>query len=125
MKLITTEDDFDVNEKEQMSKMASQIDLSRVVDVLTRQLSHKQIHTRIAVLRWVLQLHMKTPNRVNPIYYLILKLYLSRYFFILFTLIFILSQLFQHIEQLFPALVKTLSDPSDEVRDFVIFLFIG
>ena len=25
-------------------------------------------------------------------------------------------QLFQHIEQLFPALVKTLSDPSDEVR---------
>eukprot|EP00111_Clytia_hemisphaerica_P021141 TCONS_00062279-protein len=86
MKLITTEDDYDVNEKETITKMASQIDLSRVVEVLTRQLSHKQIHTRIAVLRWVLQLHMKTPNR-----------------------------LFQHIEQLFPALVKTLSDPSDEV----------
>ena len=65
MKLITTEDDYDVNEKETITKMASQIDLSRVVDVLTRQLSHKQIYTRIAVLRWVLQLHMKTPNRVS------------------------------------------------------------
>ena len=64
MKLITTEDDYDVNEKDTITKMASQIDLSRVVEVLTRQLSHKQIHTRIAVLRWVLQLHMKTPNRV-------------------------------------------------------------
>lgn len=72
MRLITTEDDYEDSEKEQMSKMASQLDLSRVVDVLTRQLSHKQIHTRIAVLRWVLQLHMKTPNRVGShifIYY--------------------------------------------------------
>lgn len=92
MKLITIEDDIDLLASNQASgstekpKTVSQLDLSRVVDVLTRQLSHKQIHTRLAVLRWVLQLLMKTPNR-----------------------------LFQHIEQLFPALVKTLSDPCDEV----------
>lgn len=76
MKLITTEDDYDVNEKETITKMASQIDLSRVVEVLTRQLSHKQIHTRIAVLRWVLQLHMKTPNRVRK--YIIISVMLQK-----------------------------------------------
>ncbi|XP_065676079.1 protein VAC14 homolog isoform X2 [Hydra vulgaris] len=86
MRLITTEDDIDVTETEQSSKRVGQLDLGRLVEVLTRQISHKQINTRIAVLRWVLQLHMKTPNR-----------------------------LFRHIEQLFPALIKTLSDPSDEV----------
>jgi len=86
MRLITTEDDLDGTESEMSAKIVAQLDLGRVLEVLTRQLSHKQIHTRVAVLRWVLQLHMKTPHR-----------------------------LFQHIEQLFPSLVKTLSDPSDEV----------
>lgn len=88
MRLITTEDDIDGTEKEILSKVtaASQLDLGRVVDVLTRQLSHREISTRLTVLQWVRQLHMKTPHR-----------------------------LFNHMEQLFPALVKTVSDESDEV----------
>ena len=106
MKLITTEDDIDEETAKEAAKHTDpasaaasssatttgpvvkvlQLDLNRVVEVLTRQLSHKQIHTRLAVLRWVLQLLMKTPSRI-----------------------------FKHIERLFPALVKTLSDPSDEV----------
>ena len=31
-------------------------------------------------------------------------------------------QFFKHIEQLFPALVKTLTDPSDEVKNVLIFV---
>lgn len=66
MRLITTEDDIDGTEKEILSKVtaASQLDLGRVVDVLTRQLSHREISTRLTVLQWVRQLHMKTPHRV-------------------------------------------------------------
>lgn len=63
-RLITTQDDIDPSQSETSAKIAAQLDLGRVVEVLTRQLSHKQIRTRLAVLRWVSHLHMNTPNRV-------------------------------------------------------------
>ncbi|KXJ24188.1 protein VAC14 homolog [Exaiptasia diaphana] len=91
MRLIT-EDDDKVYEAEDMecdneiTVVQIQLDIGPVVEVLTKQLTHKSIQTRIAMLRWILQLHLKTPNK-----------------------------LFQHIEVLFPELLKTLSDPSDEV----------
>ncbi|XP_027047389.1 protein VAC14 homolog [Pocillopora damicornis] len=95
MRLITEDDDKDVDSDTVsmdcdndfvQPQTQTQLDLGPVVDVLTVQLSHKSIQTRIAVLRWVLLLHMKTPNKI-----------------------------FGQIEQLFPELLKTLSDPSDEV----------
>eukprot|EP00795_Rhopilema_esculentum_P001341 gene1341-15741_t len=86
MRLITTEDDNEVAKKDNPGKSSVQLELGPFVEVLTKQLSNKAIQTRVAVLRWVLQLHMKVPNK-----------------------------LFKHIEMLFPALLKTLSDPSDEV----------
>ncbi|PFX23014.1 Protein VAC14-like [Stylophora pistillata] len=95
MRLITEDDDKDVDSDTVsmdcdndfvQPQTQTQLDLGPVVNVLTVQLSHKSIQTRIAVLRWVLLLHMKTPNKI-----------------------------FGQIEQLFPELLKTLSDPSDEV----------
>jgi len=44
------------------------------------------MQTRIASLRWIYTLHIKTPNKI-----------------------------FQHVDELFPLLLKTLSDTSDEV----------
>ncbi|XP_031569488.1 protein VAC14 homolog [Actinia tenebrosa] len=92
MRLITEDDDKTIEtgtvsmECDDITVVQIQLDLRPVVEVLTKQLAHKSIPTRIAMLRWVLQLHLKTPNK-----------------------------LFQHIEVLFPELLKTLSDPSDEV----------
>lgn len=63
-----------------------QLQLSPVVEVLTEHLTHESMQTRIAVLRWFYQLHTKVPNKI-----------------------------FCHIEIIFPVLLKTLSDPSDEV----------
>ncbi|XP_065199328.1 protein VAC14 homolog [Sycon ciliatum] len=60
--------------------------LQSVVDILTVQLLHKSVETRSAGLRWMLHLHLKTPKKI----------------FILGT-------------QLFPVLLKTLSDTSDKV----------
>eukprot|EP00794_Sanderia_malayensis_P019211 gene19211-21135_t len=88
MRLITTEDDNEIGKKgkEETRRFSVRLELGPMVEVLTKQLSNKAIQTRVAVLRWVLQLHMKVPNK-----------------------------LFRHIDLLFPALLKTLSDPSDEV----------
>ena len=74
MRLITEDDDKDVDSDTVsmdcdndfvQPQTQTQLDLGPVVDVLTVQLSHKSIQTRIAVLRWVLLLHMKTPNKVG------------------------------------------------------------
>jgi len=71
MRLITEADDKDVDSDaismdcdNDLVEPPAQLDLGPVVNVLTCQLSHKSIQTRIAVLRWVLLLHMKTPNKV-------------------------------------------------------------
>lgn len=41
-----------------------QLDVSSVVEVLTKQLSYKAMQTRIAALRWIYHLHINTPNKV-------------------------------------------------------------
>lgn len=93
MRLITEDDDKDVDGDaismdcdNAVVEMPTQLDLGPVINVLTNQLANKSIQTRIAVLRWVLLLHMKTPNKI-----------------------------FGKIEDLFPKLLDALSDPSDEV----------
>lgn len=71
MRLITENDDKDIDSDavsmdcdNTVVDLQTQLDLHPVVDVLTDQLKNKSIQTRIAVLRWVLLLHMKTPNKV-------------------------------------------------------------
>lgn len=71
MRLITENDDKDIDSDavsmdcdNTVVDLQTQLDLHPVVDVLTDQLTNKSIQTRIAVLRWVLLLHMKTPNKV-------------------------------------------------------------
>lgn len=72
MRLITEDDDKDVDGDaismdcdNAVVEMPTQLDLGPVINVLTNQLANKSIQTRIAVLRWVLLLHMKTPNKVS------------------------------------------------------------
>ncbi|CAH3026669.1 unnamed protein product [Porites evermanni] len=93
MRLITEDDDKDFDSDSvamdcdnAVVEPQTQLDVGPVVDVLTLYMTHKSIQTRIAVLRWVLLLHVKTPNKI-----------------------------FGQIDQLFPKLLDTLSDPSDEV----------
>ena len=71
MRLITEDDDKDFDSDSismdcdnAVTEPQTQLDLGPVVNVLTTQLTHRSIQTRIAVLRWVLLLHMKTPNKV-------------------------------------------------------------
>lgn len=66
--------------------IATELELTPLVNVLTRQLMHVSMQTRIAVLRWFLHLFTKIPNKI-----------------------------FLHVEEIFPKLLQTLSDPSDEV----------
>lgn len=66
--------------------IAPELDVPSVVTVLTRQLLHDSMPTRITALRWIYHLFTKLPTKM-----------------------------FHHVEELFPLLLKTLSDPSDEV----------
>nr|XP_054748372.1 protein VAC14 homolog [Lytechinus pictus] len=96
MRLVTQSDDEDTNqhaitstpEKSDITSITLpvKLQLAPIVQVLTRYLGHKSMQTRIAVLQWIYHLHIKTPKKI-----------------------------FYHVEQLFPVLLKTLSDPSDEV----------
>ena len=54
--------------------------------MLTLQFLNESVETRLAALRWILMLHIKSPEKI-----------------------------FALVEEVFPALLKTLSDPSDEV----------
>lgn len=92
MKLITNHSD---NEKANANELASQevgnkaalsVDLNSVIDVLTRNLQNTAVPTKVAVLRWIYHLHLKMGD-----------------------------QMFKYVDETFPVLLKTLSDPSDEV----------
>ena len=72
MRLITEDDDKDFDGDSvamdcdnAVMEPQTQLDVGPVVDVLTVYMTHKSIQTRIAVLRWVLLLHVKTPNKVR------------------------------------------------------------
>ncbi|XP_064466584.1 protein VAC14 homolog [Ornithodoros turicata] len=107
MQLVTLEDDNNVAEvKEHPGKredgvteghpaadvsqaadvLDRELDLTLLVNVLSRQLLHVSMQTRIAVLRWFFHLYIKIPNKI-----------------------------FRQVEEIFPVLLQTLSDPSDEV----------
>ncbi|XP_021933263.1 protein VAC14 homolog isoform X2 [Zootermopsis nevadensis] len=104
MKLITVEDDRDLPEGSEMVEPAdeaapssrelqtqkkcvtTELDLPTVVDVLIRHLLHTSVQTKVAVLHWIYHLHIRIPNKM-----------------------------FRHVDELFPVLLRTLSDSSDEV----------
>ncbi|MPC44386.1 Protein VAC14 [Portunus trituberculatus] len=67
------------------------LDLSSVMDVLQKQLRNTPVPCKTAVLRWIYHLHNKIPNKMC-----------------------------RYLEELFPVLLRTLSDPSDEVVLLVI-----
>lgn len=62
------------------------LDLMAMVQVLHNNLDFESVLTRVAVLRWIHHLYQKMPSRVFP-----------------------------HMEELFPNLLKLLSDVSDDV----------
>ncbi|XP_071957548.1 protein VAC14 homolog [Antedon mediterranea] len=105
MRLVTTEDDKDDDESKKEEKQVEgslhtnsikvssslppkiKLEIAPVVEVLLKHLHQQSLmQTKIAVLRWIYHLHLKTPRKI-----------------------------FQHVEQIFPVLLETLSDVSDEV----------
>uniref|UniRef100_A0A8D2ZLM9 Protein VAC14 homolog n=1 Tax=Scophthalmus maximus TaxID=52904 RepID=A0A8D2ZLM9_SCOMX len=89
MKLVTPEDDEDEEEERAIADRPQvTLDLDGIVQVLDRHLhdSSTGMMTRIAVLKWLYHLYIKTPRKM-----------------------------FRHTDSLFPMLLKTLSDESDEV----------
>ncbi|XP_076248910.1 protein VAC14 homolog [Calliopsis andreniformis] len=97
MKLITMENTQIVNNKSekdaqiqqdssQHCSLAESLDLSSVVEVLIKHLMYMSVQTKVAVLKWIHHLFTNIPHKI-----------------------------FNHIENLFPILMKSLSDNSDEV----------
>lgn len=70
----------------QSCSLAESLDLSSVVEVLTKYLMCMSVQTKVAVLKWIHHLFTNIPHKM-----------------------------FNHIENLFPILMKSLSDNSDEV----------
>ncbi|XP_045617468.1 protein VAC14 homolog [Procambarus clarkii] len=102
MDLITVEDDRDGPEGSadkfsdhnsfSMEKHECEgLDLCSVMEVLRNQLRNTPVSCKTAVLKWIYHLHNKIPNKMC-----------------------------RYLEELFHALLKTLSDPSDEVVLLVI-----
>ncbi|KAI5708796.1 hypothetical protein M8J76_003535 [Diaphorina citri] len=65
---------------------SSKLDVASVVEVLSKYLIHTSVPTKVACLRWIYHLHSVIPNRF-----------------------------YNHVEELFPILLKVLSDTTDEV----------
>ncbi|XP_006618981.1 protein VAC14 homolog [Apis dorsata] len=95
MKLITMKNKEIVNnetdvqsqkDSSQSCSLAESLDLSSVVEVLTKYLMCMSVQTKVAVLKWIHHLFTNIPHKM-----------------------------FNHIENLFPILMKSLSDNSDEV----------
>ncbi|EGG21518.1 hypothetical protein DFA_01404 [Cavenderia fasciculata] len=62
------------------------IPMKELIEIITKFLSSNSVQSRLNCLRWILMLHNKLPNEIGP-----------------------------HLGDLFPHLLKTLSDSSDEV----------
>lgn len=69
------------------------------------------METKVAVLRWIHELHQKLPNRVCSFFFFFFFYSFCEF---LASLNFFL-QMSQHIEELFPLLLRSLSDRSDKV----------
>ncbi|CAL1687419.1 unnamed protein product [Lasius platythorax] len=74
------------NDTMQNCSLAESLDLPSVVEVLTKHLLYLSVQTKVAVLKWIHHLFINIPHKM-----------------------------FNHIEDLFPILMKSLSDSSDEV----------
>lgn len=74
------------NDIMQNYSLAENLDLPSIVEVLTKHLLYLSVQTKVAVLKWIHHLFINIPH-----------------------------QMFNHIEDLFPILMKSLSDTSDEV----------
>lgn len=93
------------------------LDLDGIVQVLDRHLhdSSTGMMTRIAVLKWLYHLYIKTPRKVS------LNVILNMQFQVILKHAMLIHstvypwQMFKHTDSLFPMLLKTLSDESDEV----------
>lgn len=74
--------------REERAAEDGSVDFSRIVEVLNRELRRPEnsTHIKLAVLRWIHHLHAHVPVKVN-----------------------------QHIEEIFPALIRTLVDPEEQV----------
>ncbi|CAD6238651.1 GSCOCG00008503001-RA-CDS [Cotesia congregata] len=97
MELITTEDlvitcdpdDKKANKKEDKpedDKKPEGLNLTKIVEVLTKHLKQTSVQTKIATLKWIYHLFIHIPNKM-----------------------------YNHIDDLFPVLMRTLGDNSDEV----------
>ncbi|KAL3288363.1 hypothetical protein HHI36_002811 [Cryptolaemus montrouzieri] len=88
MKLLSLQGENmeDAEVRPETDKVEAKIELTSVVSVLTQFIMHNSIQTKVAVLKWIHDLYIKIPN-----------------------------QMVQHIDTIFPALQRTLSDQSDEV----------
>lgn len=103
MELITIEDDregpegsADTSKEASSSSTSGEVnnqglDLGSVMEVLLKQLRNTPVPCKTAVLRWIYHLHNKIPNKMC-----------------------------RYLEELFHVLLRTLSDPSDEVVLLVI-----
>lgn len=93
MKLISLQDqNNDIHDRNyekvgaEGDRELNKLDLVSVVTVLTQYIMHNSIQTKVAVLKWIHDLYMKMPN-----------------------------EMVCHMDTLFPALQKTLTDESDQV----------
>lgn len=89
LKLIATEQDVLTEQSSIEKDKGTGLDLQPTVEVLSKKLSENSVETKVAVLNWISELNSKIPNRM-----------------------------FAHIEELFPLLLRTLSDTSDKVVHF-------
>lgn len=97
MELITTEDivitcdpadkkeDKPEDDKSE-DKKPEGLNLTKIVEVLTKHLKQTSVQTKIATLKWIYHLFIHIPNKM-----------------------------YNHIDDLFPVLMRTLGDNSDEV----------
>lgn len=74
------------NKPPQPTPLPMRLNIPSVVHVLVQNLQHEATTTRVASLRWIYHLFMKIPDKI-----------------------------FQHVDELFPVLLKLVSDASDEV----------
>ncbi|XP_066591996.1 protein VAC14 homolog [Prorops nasuta] len=89
MKLITVENQQASDNKAKDTAKESSVEglnLSSVVEVLIKYLTCMSVQTKVAVLKWIYHLFINIPHKI-----------------------------FDHIEELFPVLMKSLGDNSDEV----------
>lgn len=96
---VTEDDAFDVRE---------------TVNVLTLQFLSDHAETRIAALEWLLMLHLKAPQKVGPAGKRVSTTKLTNY-----------SQIISRDSSTFPALLKTLSDPSEDVSPSDILRYLS